>query len=243
MITARQRQIRRLYDLLRASLLGGLYGSPGQGKLPTEAELMAEFRAPRDVVREALDALRTEGFVARRQGTGTLVTGDSIQFPTTLPPASSTFERHMHQGQVTGEVLDWTMIAAPSIVAARLDGVRVGDPCLAIDYVMKRDGRPMAAITNYVRSPELERLREEAFTTDFYTLLAASGVVLDKASLVLEASAAEPRVAQLLQVPVGTPVLWFEQIMYDPRGEGFDFATGTFHREVRASLVGIPTPE
>ncbi|MFE3262547.1 GntR family transcriptional regulator [Nocardia sp. NPDC059229] len=60
---------RRLHDALRSALRAGAFGD---GRLPAEPELMAEFHASRDVVREALDLLRRAGLIERRRGMGTV---------------------------------------------------------------------------------------------------------------------------------------------------------------------------
>jgi GntR family transcriptional regulator, transcriptional repressor for pyruvate dehydrogenase complex len=50
-------------------------------RLPTEQEMIATFGVSRTVVREAIAALRAEGLVISRQGSGIFVTGDMTQRP------------------------------------------------------------------------------------------------------------------------------------------------------------------
>jgi GntR family transcriptional regulator len=198
---------------------------------------MLQFGAPRDVVREALATLRQEGVIERRQGIGTLVMGDPVDLRDSLPTPGTLFEHRTGAGRVTPRLLHWEVVPAPAVVAQRLDGVRPGDACLCIDYVLEVDGRPLAAITNHLRSPEQTRVRREDFTRDFYDLLVSSGIALDGHDLVLEACAAEPRVARLLDVDPGEPVLWIEQVIRDPSGAGINFATCTFRRELRMGVT------
>src|SRR5215813_7084968 len=54
--------------------------SPGS-RLPTEQELMATFGVSRTVVREAISALRSEGLVVTRQGSGAYVAADASRVP------------------------------------------------------------------------------------------------------------------------------------------------------------------
>jgi len=54
--------------------------SPGS-RLPTEQELMATFGVSRTVVREAIAALRSEGLVVTRQGSGAYVSADARRVP------------------------------------------------------------------------------------------------------------------------------------------------------------------
>lgn len=63
---------KRVYTALRESIGRGEY-SVGQ-KLPSEAELSAEFSVSRITVKRALDMLRADGMVVRRPRIGTIVT-------------------------------------------------------------------------------------------------------------------------------------------------------------------------
>ena len=60
-----------LADELRALIQGGQM-SPGQ-RLPTEQEMVRRFNVSRTVVREAVAALRADGLVEPRQGSGVFV--------------------------------------------------------------------------------------------------------------------------------------------------------------------------
>jgi GntR family transcriptional repressor for pyruvate dehydrogenase complex len=62
---------------------GGLL--PG-ARLPTEQELMAAMGVSRTVVREAVAALRAEGLVTTRQGSGAFVAADGSRVPFRIDP-------------------------------------------------------------------------------------------------------------------------------------------------------------
>src|SRR5437764_10677964 len=73
--------VRRRPRSLAHDVVDGLGGrirdgslAPGE-KLPTEAEIMAEFGVSRTVVREAISRLQAGGLVATRHGVGTFVVG------------------------------------------------------------------------------------------------------------------------------------------------------------------------
>ena len=58
---------------------------PG-ARLPTEQELMAAMGVSRTVVREAVSALRAEGLVTTRQGSGAFVAADASRVPFRIDP-------------------------------------------------------------------------------------------------------------------------------------------------------------
>jgi GntR family transcriptional regulator, transcriptional repressor for pyruvate dehydrogenase complex len=61
----------QIYDLIYQRITTGLYEA--DSRLPTEIQLAAEFQASRPVVREALAALREDGFVVSRHRVGNFV--------------------------------------------------------------------------------------------------------------------------------------------------------------------------
>jgi GntR family transcriptional regulator len=69
--TAEAPRYQQIYDDLRNRIAGGAY--PVGSNLPTEVELCAEFEVSRYTVREALRRLVEQGFLARRQGSGSEV--------------------------------------------------------------------------------------------------------------------------------------------------------------------------
>ncbi|MBV9813376.1 MAG: FadR family transcriptional regulator [Acetobacteraceae bacterium] len=82
----RQSQTTRSADLasrLRAQILGGGLG-PGT-RLPTEQELAREAGVSRTVVREAVAAVRAEGLIVTRQGSGAYVAERTEQIAFRLP--------------------------------------------------------------------------------------------------------------------------------------------------------------
>jgi GntR family transcriptional regulator, transcriptional repressor for pyruvate dehydrogenase complex len=66
-------------DQLSSEILGGRLAPAA--RLPTEQELMASFGVSRTVVREAIAALRSEGLVVTRQGSGAYVAADASRVP------------------------------------------------------------------------------------------------------------------------------------------------------------------
>lgn len=66
-------------EQLAAQIRGGRL-APGS-KLPTEQELMVLLGVSRTVVREAISALRSEGLVVTRQGSGAFVAADPSRIP------------------------------------------------------------------------------------------------------------------------------------------------------------------
>lgn len=72
--------VERLANGIRCGLL-----APGE-RLPTEQELMSALGVSRTVVREAVAALKAEGLVTTRQGSGAFVAADGSRVPFRIQP-------------------------------------------------------------------------------------------------------------------------------------------------------------
>ncbi|MEV6099454.1 GntR family transcriptional regulator [Nocardia sp. NPDC051981] len=237
---------RRLHDALRSALRAGAFGD---GRLPGEPELMAEFHASRDVVREALDLLRRAGLIERRRGMGTLPIRSEYVVRGALPPVGRSLEEHLAVGRIAPRLLHWAWIPAPEVISDRLSGVNPGDDCLCVEYVLLVDDRPLAIFTNYLRSPEAARIDQVAFVDDFYSLLHNGGVAIDTFDIGMQAACADDYAAALLHVMPGEPVMLLEQSIRNRDGEIVDYALGTccsdlqlrIDRVMRIDLTGTLT--
>ncbi|WP_024806090.1 GntR family transcriptional regulator [Nocardia sp. BMG51109] len=234
---ASQLAARRVRDLLRAALRTGEFGT---GRLPGEAELMAQYRAPRDVVREALDLLRRDGLIERRRGLGTLAVRDEYVIPGSLPPQGHELDDHLAVGRITPRLLHWAWIPAPRVIAGHLDGTATGDDCLCVEYVLLADQRPMAVFTNYIRAPEAARVDQSLFRRDFYALLRSGGIDTASCDVGVQAAAADEHTAALLHVLPNEPVLLVQQRIRDDTDRVVDYALGTCRNELLIEIGHIP---
>lgn len=118
---------KRIADQLRNRINGGTY-EPGQ-QLPTEKELMAEFRIARGTAREAISHLVQEGLVSTRRGVGAFVRArrPMIYRPQAefRPAPSDTMDRFMAQitaeGRIPAQTIDVAIIPPPRYVARQFD--------------------------------------------------------------------------------------------------------------------------
>jgi DNA-binding FadR family transcriptional regulator len=82
------RPTRNLAEEVVVRIAGEIRGgrlAPG-ARLPTEQELMTAMGVSRTVVREAVAALRAEGLVTTRQGSGAFVAADASRVPFRIDP-------------------------------------------------------------------------------------------------------------------------------------------------------------
>jgi len=212
-----------------------------EGRIAGEAELMSEFSAPRDAVREALSLLADEGLVTRRRGLGTICTDESFDINVQLPPDGAPLATQFGgQDRLTVRLLEWTWVPAPAAVVQRLDDVEDGDDCLCIDYVLLRNEEPVCVITNYLRRQEAAGLTPADFMDDFYAMLTRAGSSICSEDIVLQPRLADAEVSSLLGLEVGDPIMWMDQVIRDEQGKAIDFAIVHMHGELRVGIPNIP---
>jgi GntR family transcriptional regulator len=223
---------------LRADLLRGGYPD---GRLPGEPELMAEYDASRGVIREALSLLRDEGLVRRLTGAGTLVSADPNDSP--LPELHGVVVAN-DPSPLTIRPVPHTTAPMPPVVS-RLLGRPAGSPCLIVEYLAYQGAEPLATVTNYVAWPHADSLADVEQYDDFYSYLRRTGLSVGRTDMIFDARPADASTAELLAVPVGRPLLGFEQVIVDEQGTPYDFAVGSVRGD-RMRLVSqavAPSPK
>ncbi|HEX6422450.1 MAG TPA: GntR family transcriptional regulator [Acidimicrobiales bacterium] len=176
--------------------------------LPSESELSAAYGVSRVTVRKALELLRDEGLIDARQGFGWFVATDPVR--QTLGRLG-TIEAQLAELGLDSErrVVGFRFVAAPRRVRQVL-GV---DTVLEVRRVNRADGQPFARVTVWCREDVGAHLsRRDVESSPFYELV---DVPIGGATQTIGAAAAGRDDAELLAVPVGSPVLRCERITRD----------------------------
>lgn len=226
---------RHVRDLLRVMVLHNRFSARG-GALPSEAELMLEFGATRNVVREALGLLRDEGLVERLQGAGTFVVSEKLlhRFDI-LHGVGDGYPNRRHR--LRGELPTISRIAAPPLVAEQLR-LQPGDACLRVDAWVAFDDVPFSLTTSYLHADAEPALRATPFAGDWYELLEAMGLQLERCTMSVEATVADDVVGPWLGIPIGSPLVLFTRTIFGASDRPVEYG---FVR-VRADRVLLQVP-
>ena len=178
------------------------------GVLPSEADLTRAYGASRVTVRKALESLREGGLVDSRQGFGWFVAVDRVRQSLAQ---LSTIERDLAERGVVTErqILDFAFVAA----SAHVRGVLGVDHVLRVRRLNLADGSPFARVTVWCPAELGASLsRADVAARPFYDLLP---VEIGGATQTIGAALAESADANVLAVPVGSPVLRCERVTRD----------------------------
>lgn len=178
--------------------------------LPSEPELAAEFAVSRNIIREALAALKAEGLIQRGPRIGTHVAQHKYDHDLdALLGLQETFNGQ----QVRNEVRVATTVSAPPSVARRLL-LDAGAQVVFIERLRYLGDVPLSLDQTYL-APDIGAavLAHPLEVHDVFPLLERiSGQPLGAASLALEAIPADPHSAAILEVPGGAALLMLERL-------------------------------
>ncbi len=204
----------QLADLLRRRIAQGDLKAGDQ--LPTLQDLTREFEVARVTARQAVDVLSREGLISAQQGRGTFVTaappkGRHLRLQTTLADLANVYRDDKPHLTLIEE-----SSAAPALEAG--EG-RAAPRYQYMRRVHSREGVAYCVISIYL-DQRVFRLAPRRFRTETVipVLLETPGVTIAAASQTLAIGAADVEVAQLLSIPVNSPVAEVRRVCVDPDG-------------------------
>ncbi|MHC6220983.1 GntR family transcriptional regulator [Arthrobacter sp. MMS24-S77] len=173
--------------------------------LPSERDLSERFGLARMTVRQAIDALVGEEVIERVVGLGTFVRKPKLDLQVKLTSYSEEMQR---RGMVpAAKVLSFEQIAASAFLARELQ-LEEGTPLVRFRRLLLADNEPMSVDENFIPAHRVPGLLDEAPPTSLYNVLSEKyGLVMEWGEDMIEATAASPSTARLLNVDVGTPLL------------------------------------
>jgi GntR family transcriptional regulator len=207
--------------------------APPGSVLPSEAELSAEFDASRVTVRRALEIVRDDGLIAARQGFGWFVATEPVR---QRLERLGTIEAQLETSGIDAvrRVVEFAFVDSPPHVRAVLGVDRV----LRVKRLNLADGEPFALVTVWCPAELGQRLSmADVEQRPFYELLA---VDLRGATQTIGAAAAQAADAELLEVPVGAPLLQCRRVTTDTEGTPVLMSEHLFPAHRTEFVVDLP---
>ena len=184
-------------------------------QLPGEAELCRLYDVSRTVIRQALQELEYKGLIYRTKGKGTFVAKPKIHegLFQELTGFYQDMETRGHKPE--SKVLKQDRVKAPKKVAAYL-AIEEGDPVIQIDRLRYVNKEPIVLVTTYLPyqiCPEL--LEVDLANRSLYEYLEeVHGIQIARGRRTLEAVGANKVEAELLDVPIGAPLILLDSVSY-----------------------------
>jgi len=206
---------------------------PGDA-VPSERELARVHDVSLMTARHALATLEHEGVVERRRGVGTFVSPPKIHFNKLMGYTEQMRARGL---SAVSKVLFAKIIDNESEATARLS-LPPKSPIIKLERLRQAAGEPFALESCYFSAKQYGGLLSEPLERDslFAILEREYGVELGYADEEVDATAADPRTADLLNVPKREPLLRIRQVIYSTKGAVIAYVLGLY-RSDRHNLV------
>ncbi|MBO1330590.1 GntR family transcriptional regulator [Streptomyces sp. VRA16 Mangrove soil] len=191
--------------------------------VPSEAQLCEEFGTSRGPVRQALAQLRAEGHLVGGRGRPPVARRVTPSQPFASLMSFTQWARSIGRepGQYTVEVA--RRRAGPD-TAARL-GLDEGAPVVDLVRLRHLDGVPaMVERSTFVLEAGAHLFAVDPDAGSVYEALIARGVDLHHARHTIDAIAADPEDAELLDVAIGHPLLRVRRLAYTGDGTPVEYA-------------------
>ncbi len=209
--------------------------SPGS-LLPSESELSAEFSASRVTVRRALELVRDDGLISARQGFGWIVSTEPIRQSL---ERLGTIESHVETSgrDAARKVIEFSFELPPPHVRELLGPGKV----LRVQRLNLADGEPFAIVTVWCPAEIGQQFSmADVEQRPFYELI---DVELRGATQTIGADSAEQPAADLLGVPVGSPLLRCRRVTTDRSGKPVLVSEHLFPAHRTEFVVELPYDE
>lgn len=192
--------------------------------LPTEIELSNMFSISRPTVRQAINELVNEGYLSRLKGKGTFVTKPKINQE--FVHIIENFNEGMLRKGIKPKtnVLELKLIAADDELSQALD-IEPADKVIELSRLRYANDEPIVLVSTYIPyalCPEIMEinLKEQSI----YKTFEKNNLFIKRVRRFFEAQKATETDAQLLEIPEGDPILYFETKAYLQSGTVIEFS-------------------
>jgi GntR family transcriptional regulator len=184
--------------------------------------------------RHALTSLERQGIVERRRGIGTFVAPPKIHFNKLMSYTEQMANRSLTAGS---KILFARVIFDEQEITARL-ALPAHSGVIKLERLRHASEEPFALETCYLSAADFPDLLSAPLGREslFKILERDHQVELGYADEEIDATAADPRTADLLAVPRRDPLLRIRQLIYSTRGKAIMYVLG-FYRSDRHKLV------
>ncbi len=201
-------------ETLRDRIEKGDY--PVGEQLPSESQLIAEFRVSRTTIRQAIANLVTQGLVQSYQGKGVFVAErKKVTYSLSSSAAMFLAEDMANQGrQLSIKTLTFERVSTPPEVQKILQLPSDQSQTYLQKKILSIDHLAGAVDITYLL-PELgDAYHDQLQEAMTFSVLEQEGIIIDHVYAILECTPADTEISNLLSVPLGHPLIVYRHTAY-----------------------------
>jgi GntR family transcriptional regulator len=217
-----------LYGQVRDHIIECIQNGTFKEKIPTEVELIEMFGVSRATIRQAVDALVSEGYVRRERSRGTKILKKKIgENMSSLRYFHSEMEAQgIKYNMISSEV---RLVKSDEKLSEALD-IAEGTNLYCIHRVYSlENGEPFASLYSYL-IPDLNiSVDPDTYKGSLYEYLASEkGIIMTRAREEVEVGFADEENAKDLEIPFGSPLFQRNRVTRDQNDRKVEFVKGCY---------------
>ncbi len=204
----------QIYIILRQKIIDGELDT--EHPLPGENRLAKEFGVARITIRKALHNLEQDGFIIKRRGIGSFPVPQAVEFRNRYNIAGPDEAHAGPEDSPRLNTLSIEMIKAPAHIREKLTSDTGEQPVLRLIRLRSSRGEPFTIMTAWFSAAHAADLDHEAVKNmPPPAALETIGISLERAEQWISARNADETTAPLLNVPVGTALIYMGTVIHD----------------------------
>jgi len=211
----------QIAEILHCQIKSGIYKVGDV--LPSEKNLMDEYHISRNTAQKAIEDLVHVGMVKRIQGKGTFVTESIAEFGL-LKLSSFTEEMESRGITASSKIITFSKESPTASVAEKLS-INQDENVYNLERIRYGDDNPMAYQLSYLPVKFCNGLEQFDFTKEslFSVLENHFHLKISWQNQYLKPRVARKQEALILEIEIGTPLLYLEGVAYLERDIPFEY--------------------
>jgi len=213
----------QLANIIKQQIENGTF--PAYTAIPSERQIEEHYSLSRPTIRQAIDILERQGYLYRVHGKGTFVSPPKLQKG--ILELTSFSEDMRNRGLEPGqEIIEYGEIKPPAKVAQQLEMTDPDMKVLRIKRLRFGNKTPIGLQDSYLCLPAGQTITREEIEArgSIYSILQEKfGLYPTEADETLEVTLATPEEAEMLQIPVGSPLLLNERRLWSQNRQAIEF--------------------
>ena len=215
----------QLANILREKIENGEF--PAQDAIPSERQLEEQYNLSRPTIRQAIDLLERQGYLYRVHGRGTFVSPPKLQKG--MLELTSFSEDMRNRGLMPGgRILEFGYLKPSAKIAKQLGLNDKDAQVLRIKRLRTGNGEPIGLQDSYLALDGGQVITREEIEQkgSIYAILQQKfGIYPTEADETLEVTLATPEEAELMQIPVSSPLLLNERTLWSQDRKAIEFVS------------------